>query len=215
MSKARTSRSNIAGPRTIPTGCPCWRPISFAAASMRSPPIRRRRLRQVPRRRTTTSSPPRWPQPRRSVDTRAHNRADLTRDGFPAWPVLNRLLVGVHRGCSQASPWIDLFIGVRRVFHRGFVSLVSRLLVRLLAGLCGLLAVELGKRLRIRRLRQERCKDHGYGKFSDQIVHLAVAASSLRSGRLMCGWPPTCKSFFREEHWSLAVMCPAFRCDLT
>ena len=34
-------------------------------------------------------------------------------------------------------------------------------------------------------------------------------------GRLMCGWPPTCKSFFREEHWSLAVMCPAFRCDLT
>ena len=34
-------------------------------------------------------------------------------------------------------------------------------------------------------------------------------------GRLLCGWPPTCKSFFREEHWSLAVMCPAFRCDLT
>jgi hypothetical protein len=26
----------------------------------------------------------------------------------------------------------------------------------------------------------------------------------------MCGWPPTCKSYFREEHWSLAVMCPAF-----
>jgi hypothetical protein len=28
----------------------------------------------------------------------------------------------------------------------------------------------------------------------------------------MCGWPPTCKSYFREKHWSLTVMCPAFRC---
>jgi hypothetical protein len=27
---------------------------------------------------------------------------------------------------------------------------------------------------------------------------------------LMCGWPPACKNFFRDEQWSLAVMCPAF-----
>jgi hypothetical protein len=26
----------------------------------------------------------------------------------------------------------------------------------------------------------------------------------------MCGWPPACKNFFRDEQWSLAVMCPAF-----
>jgi hypothetical protein len=32
----------------------------------------------------------------------------------------------------------------------------------------------------------------------------------------MCGWPPTCKSFFsRDEQWSLAVMCPAFQRGLT
>jgi hypothetical protein len=28
----------------------------------------------------------------------------------------------------------------------------------------------------------------------------------------MCGWPLSCKSFFRDEQWSLAVMCPAFLC---
>jgi hypothetical protein len=27
--------------------------------------------------------------------------------------------------------------------------------------------------------------------------------------------PPTCKSYFREEHRSLAVMCSAFRCGRT
>src|SRR4030081_439105 len=37
----------------------------------------------------------------------------------------------------------------------------------------------------------------------------------IQRGRLMCGWPPTCKSYFREEHWSLAVMCSAFRCGRT
>jgi len=26
----------------------------------------------------------------------------------------------------------------------------------------------------------------------------------------MCGWPPACKNLFRDEQWSLAVMCPAF-----
>jgi hypothetical protein len=31
----------------------------------------------------------------------------------------------------------------------------------------------------------------------------------------MCGWPPICKSFSRDEQWSLAVMCPAFQCGLT
>ena len=52
-------------------------------------------------RRESERSPPRWPQPRRSVDTRAHNRADLTRDGFPEWPVLNRLLVGLTEGARK------------------------------------------------------------------------------------------------------------------
>ena len=49
------------------------------------------------------------------------------------------------------------------------------------------------------------------------IIALVVIYSlrPFRRGRLMCGWPPTCKSFFRDEQWSLAVMCPAFLCDLT
>ena len=31
----------------------------------------------------------------------------------------------------------------------------------------------------------------------------------------MCGWPPACKNFLRDERWSLAVMCPAFLCGRT
>jgi hypothetical protein len=31
----------------------------------------------------------------------------------------------------------------------------------------------------------------------------------------MCGWPPTCKNFLRDEQWSLAVICPAFQGGLT
>jgi hypothetical protein len=46
------------------------------------------------------------------------------------------------------------------------------------------------------------------------ILHLAESRHrSQRSVRPPHVWmAPTCKSYFREEHWSLAVMCPAFRC---
>jgi hypothetical protein len=51
------------------------------------------------------------------------------------------------------------------------------------------------------------------------VSSLPKVVSSLpnkeKVGRLMCGWPPTCKSYFREEHRSLAVMCSAFRCGRT
>jgi hypothetical protein len=66
------------------------------------------------------------------------------------------LLTGVCRRRTNASPWIiHLFIGVLRALHHRFVSLVSRFLIRLLAGLLGLLAGRFGKLLRIRRPGQQ------------------------------------------------------------
>ena len=40
--------------------------------------------------------------------------------------------------------------------------------------------------------------------------HLSGRRFYTKQGRLMCGWPPACKNFLRDEQWSLAVMCPAF-----
>ena len=45
--------------------------------------------------------------------------------------------------------------------------------------------------------------------------HLDVDIPLSKQRRLMCGWPPTCKSFLREAQRSLAVMCAAFLCGRT
>ena len=66
--------------------------------------------------------------------------------------------------------------------------------------------------------RTRRCHRANSSRWTPLLVEPPNLTSwtANRSGAASCvDGPQPARVFFREEHWSLAVMCPAFRCGLT
>lgn len=67
------------------------------------------------------------------------------------------LLIAAGGWCSQISPWIGGLLDVLRMLQGGFVGLIRRFLLGLLARFLGFLALGFGERLRVRgRCQQSR-----------------------------------------------------------
>jgi len=66
--------------------------------------------------------------------------------------------------CSQISPWIEGLLDALRMLQGGFVGLIRRFLLGLLARFLGFLALGFGERLRVRRRCQQSRNEERRGK---------------------------------------------------
>ena len=74
------------------------------------------------------------------------------------------LLIAAGGWCSQISPGIGGLLDVVRMLHGGFVSLIRRFFLGLLARFLGFLALGLGERLRVRGRCQQSRNEERRGK---------------------------------------------------
>ena len=74
------------------------------------------------------------------------------------------LLIAAGGRCPQISPWIEGLLDALRMLQGGFVGLIRRFLLDLLARFLGFLALGFGERLRVRDRCQQSRNEERRGK---------------------------------------------------